>query len=142
MVDETDIANVKPTNPVSFTVETFPSREFVGTVKRIAPKATIVSGVVNYEVGIAIGRDSNVLKPDMTANISIKTAEHETLVVANTAIQRDGDERFVYVEKQGKLEKQPVTIGIRNAGFTEIKKGLGTTDRVLAGSPPALQKND
>ena len=74
MVDETDIANVKPSNPVSFTVETYPAREFTGRVTRISPKATILSGVVNYEVGISIDKGGGkILKPDMTANVSIKT---------------------------------------------------------------------
>jgi RND family efflux transporter MFP subunit len=74
MVDETDIGAVGPGNPVTFTVETFPNRELAGRVERIAPKATIVSGVVNYEVTIRISGDSTALKPDMTANIAIRTA--------------------------------------------------------------------
>jgi len=73
MVDETDIGNVRPGNPVSFTTETFPSREFSGVVRRIAPKATIISGVVDYEVGIEV-RNARELKPDMTANVTIRTA--------------------------------------------------------------------
>ncbi|HYL99930.1 MAG TPA: HlyD family secretion protein [Blastocatellia bacterium] len=76
MVDETDISNVHIGDPVTFTVETYPSRDLGGVVKRIAPKATIVSGVVNYEVGIEIGRkEISLLKPDMTANISIRQRE-------------------------------------------------------------------
>src|SRR5215472_11548443 len=57
MVDETDISNVKPGNPASFTVDSYPSRDFTGTVESIAPKATIVSGVVNYEVTIDVKKD-------------------------------------------------------------------------------------
>jgi RND family efflux transporter MFP subunit len=73
MVDETDIGNVRVGDPVTFTTETFPSKEFSGVVRRIAPKATIVSGVVDYEVGIEI-RNAKNLKPDMTANVTIRTA--------------------------------------------------------------------
>jgi RND family efflux transporter MFP subunit len=73
MVDETDIGSVRPSNPVMFTTETYPSREFRGTVERVAPRATIVSGVVNYEVGIAIRSGLDVLKPDMTANVTVQT---------------------------------------------------------------------
>lgn len=73
MVDETDIANVRVSNPVAFTTETYPSREFRGIVDRIAPKATVVSGVVNYEVGIKIRGGLSELKPDMTANVNIET---------------------------------------------------------------------
>lgn len=78
MVDETDIANVRSSNPVTFYTETYPSREFRGIVERIAPKATVVSGVVNYEVGIRIRTGLAELKPDMTANVTIETARHRS----------------------------------------------------------------
>ena len=93
--------------------------------------ATIISGVVNYPVMATIQRDGRLLKPDMTANITIKTAEREALVVPNGAILRDGEERFVFLIRDGKQEKRTVTIGTRAAGFTEIKKGLRASDLVV-----------
>jgi macrolide-specific efflux system membrane fusion protein len=136
MVDETDIANVAPKNPVIFTVEAYPSREFNGRVERIAPKATIVSGVVNYEVMASVDSAADALKPDMTANISIRTAERQALVIPNAAVQREGDERFVYVDDGGRLTKRQVAIGVREGGVTEVKRGLTTSDRVLTSPAP------
>ncbi|MGH9709370.1 MAG: efflux RND transporter periplasmic adaptor subunit, partial [Candidatus Acidiferrales bacterium] len=142
LVDETDIAGVKAGDPVSFTVEAYPSRELAGTVKRIDPTATIISGVVNYPVIASIQKDVRLLKPDMTANISIRTAEHQALVIPNAAIQRDGEERFVYVTRNGEQEKQRVTIGTREEAFTEIRKGLSVNDHVLANGSSGSQKKD
>jgi RND family efflux transporter MFP subunit len=136
MVDETDIANVRPGERVSFTVEAYPSREIPAVVKRIDPVATIISGVVNYPVMAAIQKHERLLKPDMTANITIETAEHKALVLPNAAIQRDGEERFVFVLKDGKQEKRSVTIGTRAAGFTEIKKGVNATEQVVINRNP------
>jgi len=136
MVDETDIGSVAPGNPVAFTVETYPARELTGRVERIAPKATIVSGVVNYEVMIDISTPTDILKPDMTANISIRTAERQALVVPDAAIQREGEERFAYVEEKGALVKRHLTTGAREGGVTEIKKGLTSQDRVLLAPLP------
>jgi RND family efflux transporter MFP subunit len=131
MVDETDIANVRAGDPVNFTVEAYPAREMPAIVKRIDPVATIISGVVNYPVMAAIQKNGQLLKPDMTANITIKTAERKALVVPNSAIQREGEERFVYLVRNGKQEKRSVGIGARDAGFTEIKKGLNASDKVI-----------
>jgi RND family efflux transporter MFP subunit len=131
MVDETDIANVQSGDAVNFTVEAYPSREMPAIVKRIDPMATIISGVVNYPVMAAIQKDGRLLKPDMTANITIKTAERKALVVPNGAIQRDGEERYVYLLRDGKQEKRAVTIGTRDTGFTEIKNGLSASDQVI-----------
>jgi RND family efflux transporter MFP subunit len=137
MVDETDIGQIARGNAVTFTVEAYPARELTGHVERIAPKATIVSGVVNYEVMIAIDDPANLLKPDMTANISIRAAERQSLVIPSGAVHREDDERFVYVDQAGTIVKRPVTIGTREGGLTEIRKGLDAADRVLIGPAPS-----
>ena len=94
MVDETDIANVRTGNPVTFTVDSFSSRDFPGVVASIAPKATIVSGVVNYEVTININKDAQLLKPDMTANVAIQTAQHDALLLPAAAVHHERRSNF------------------------------------------------
>ena len=131
MVDETDIANVKPGNPTVFTVDSYPSRDFPGIVENVAPKATIVSGVVNYEVTVHIRKDAKLLKPDMTANVSIQTAQHVALVLPPAAIQRDGEQTFVYLAGKAKPERRLVVTGSKEGGVVEIKKGVSETDGVL-----------
>ena len=129
MVDETDIGNVKRGDPVRFTVETFPDREYSGRVLRIAPAGTLISGVVNYEVGIQIaGKPS--LKPDMTANVTITTAQRRALVVPNDALQREGERRLVYLSGNGGLQRRSVVPGNTEGGFTEIRRGLSESDLV------------
>jgi RND family efflux transporter MFP subunit len=130
MVDETDIGTVEPGNPVYFTVEAYPATEFEGVVKQIAPKGTIISGVVNFEVMIDIQSPVDVLKPDMTANVSIRTAERDALVLPSNAIQRNGFDQYVYLEVNGELVKRSVSVGTREAGFTEIRQGLSRGDKV------------
>jgi len=142
MVDETDIANVRPGDPVTFTVEAYASREFSGIVKRIDPTATIVSGVVNYQVVIEIRKGVQFLKPDMTANVSVQTAKRQALVLPSVAIHRDGDRSFVYLLRDGKQEKQNVSVGARDAAVTEIVSGLKPGDRVLTENPQNSKKRD
>lgn len=141
MVDETDIGNVAVGNPVAFTVESFPALEFDGRVLRIAPKGTIISGVVNFEVMIGIDSATESskarLKPDMTANVSIRTAERQALVLPSAAIQRDDSGRYVWVEDKGGLQRRSVTVGTRDARITEIREGVSAGDRVLLHPLPA-----
>jgi RND family efflux transporter MFP subunit len=130
-VDETDIAQVRRGNPVSFTVDAYPSREFTGIVESVAPKATIVSGVVNYEVTIDIGKDAARLKPDMTANVSIETAQHEALLVPSEAVQHDGERAFVYIPSREGPERKPVVTGAKDGTMTEIKKGILADQEII-----------
>lgn len=132
MVDEADIGSVRPRLPVTFTTETYPDREFTGTVERIAPVATIVSGVVNYEVAISISRGVDALKPDMTTNVSIFTAKHTALFLPAQCIHRDGNQNFVYLKSaNGKPLKQIVFAGPRTNNEVEITSGLKPTSSVL-----------
>src|SRR5215813_4150197 len=131
MVDETDIAHVRSGNPVTFTVDAYPTRDFPGRVESIAPKATIVSGVVNYEVTIRITDAAQLLKPDMTANLSIQTAESEALLLPSSAVRRDGDGAFVYVAGGTNWQRRQVIVGSKENGMVEIRKGLSATDSVL-----------
>ena len=130
MVDETDIGTVETGNPVYFSVEAFPADEFQGSVKQIAPKGTIISGVVNFEVICTIDSSVDRLRPDMTANVSIRTAERDARVLPTRAIHRDGFEQYVFVEKDGALARRNVSVGTREAEFTEIRQGLDRNDKV------------
>lgn len=137
MVDETDIANVKPGNPVTFTVDSYPSRDFPGTVESIAPKATIVSGVVNYEVTIDINKYAKLLKPDMTANVMIRTSLHQALLLPVEAVHKDEDQTFVLIPGKNGSERKAVVLGTKDDRSVEIKKGISPTDGILIASPPS-----
>jgi RND family efflux transporter MFP subunit len=125
MVDEADIGNVRPGEQATFTTETWPDHEFSGTVERVAPAATIISGVVNYEVAIAIRRDVRLLKPDMTSNVNIVTAERRALVVPAACLQRDNDGTYVLIRSNsGTPVRRGVTPGSKSGNKVEIVHGV------------------
>jgi HlyD family secretion protein len=131
MVDEADIGNVRRGEKVEFTTETYPDHEFQGIVTRIAPVATIISGVVNYEVAISIERDIALLRPDMTANVNIRTSEHRALLLLSKCIHREGGETFIYVRRPaGSGDKRIVSVAGRVADQTEITRGLNADEEV------------
>jgi Cu(I)/Ag(I) efflux system membrane fusion protein len=80
---------------------------------------------------VAIEPGASRLKPDMTANIRIATAESEALVVPDEAIQRDGAQRWVWVDEGGRPVRRDVTIGSRQGGQTEVRRGLSGGDKVM-----------
>ena len=89
-----------------------------------------MSGVVNFEVMIEIETDASVLRPDMTANVSIRTAEREALVLPNRAVQRDGFERYVMVRGETGLVRRSVSVGAREGPYTEIRQGVSAGEQV------------
>lgn len=136
-VDESDIGEVREGQKSNITVDAFPGEEFTGTVMRIASKGTNVSNVVTFEVKIEVeSENKNLLKPEMTANVSISVAETENALTAPIrAISRKGDETYVtVVTGEGEAEKQeqvPVKTGINDGNRIELTEGGKEGDRVL-----------
>ncbi len=74
-VDEADIGDVKDGERVSFTVDAYPNDTFYGTVTQVRQNATTTNNVVTYEVVINAPNEDLKLKPGLTANVTIYTAE-------------------------------------------------------------------
>jgi HlyD family secretion protein len=130
LVDEHDIGNVRPGLLATFNVEAFPAREYNGHVKRIAPKGTIVSGVVNYEVVIDPDGTIAGLSVDMTATVTVHTGSRMIVVVPAGAVQRNGEENVVYVQTSEGIERRGVLVGERFGNQVEVRN-LTVSDRVV-----------
>lgn len=79
-VDEADIGGVQEGQRVIFTVDAYPNDTFEGTVTQVRLEATEESNVVTYEVVISAHNPDLKLKPGLTANITIYTAERRNVV--------------------------------------------------------------
>ena len=87
-VDEADIGGVKEGERVTFTVDAYPDETFQGTVKQVRQEATTTNNVVTYEVVISAPNANLKLKPGLTANVTIFTAERSgVLSVSSKALR-------------------------------------------------------
>ena len=130
-VDESDIANVKPGQRVTITTDSAAGRGWQGKVNTVSPTATIQSGVALYTVSVTIA-DGTGLKPGMTGNASVVTAEQQNaLIVPNKAVQTQGRNRVVQVLVDGQPQTKVVKVGMSNDSMTEITEGLAEGDQVI-----------
>lgn len=136
IVDETDIGRLREGQEAEFTVDAFPGRAFTGIVTRVAPDATIIGGVVDYEVTIRITSPLDGLKPQMTSNVTIAVDSRRALVVPTPAVRQGGDGLYVWRVSRGTPERVVVTAGARQLDVTEIRSGLAPGDTVLTGNFP------
>ncbi|CDH22976.1 MdtA/MuxA family multidrug efflux RND transporter periplasmic adaptor subunit [Xenorhabdus bovienii] len=76
---------------------------------------------------------NNVLFPNQFVNIQIKVNTLENaIVIPNAALQMSNEGHYVWkVDKENKVNKHKVTIGLQNAQLVVISKGLATGDRVV-----------
>ncbi len=87
-VAEADIGNVTVGQPVNFTVDAFPNRQFRGRVSSIRNSPITVQNVVTYETIIEVRNDDQKLRPGMTANVSIVIAHRPNVLrLPNNALR-------------------------------------------------------
>jgi RND family efflux transporter MFP subunit len=136
LVDETDIGRVRPGQEAEFTVDAWPAQRFKGTVTRIAPDATIIGGVVDYEVTLRITEGMERLKPQMTANVTIAVEGHRALVLPSAAVRQGAQGLYVWRLRGARTERVAVTAGVRQLDLTEITSGVAAGDSVLTAGFP------
>ena len=87
-VNEADIGQIKPGQPVTFTVDAFPSRVFKGEVGKVRLNATMTQNVVTYTVEVVADNADGQLLPYLTANAKFLVGKHEgVLTVPNAALR-------------------------------------------------------
>jgi len=87
-VDEADIGSVKVGQPVRFTVDAFPSDNFVGEVTQIRVLPAAESSVVAYTVVAEANNPGEKLLPGMTTNAEIVMEERRNVLrVPNSALR-------------------------------------------------------
>ncbi|MGV3719631.1 MAG: efflux RND transporter periplasmic adaptor subunit, partial [Actinomycetota bacterium] len=143
-VDETDIGRVRYGLPVEVRVQSYQDRIFHGKVTKIAAGATVKDNVVTYETTVSIIDGGGLLRPDMTADVTLILGRRpDVTLVPSEAVHRAVDRALVYVlhrDKKGKerAEMRDVTLGVSDGIHTEIRSGLKANEEVILAGLPRL----
>jgi HlyD family secretion protein len=87
-VSEADVGTVEEGQNVSFTVDAYPARTFIGRVVQIRNSPVTVQNVVTYDTVVGVTNADFKLKPGMTATVSITTAQRtNVLKIPNAALR-------------------------------------------------------
>jgi HlyD family secretion protein len=142
-VDEADIGRIRSDTPVTFTVDAYPGRTFLGRVSQIRKAPQIVQNVVTYTVVAAVANRDGELLPGMTANVKFVIAKRDdVLKVPNTALRfrpptapaLSSGARVWLPGRDGRPVAVPVAVGISDGTATEIVAGeLAAGQEVLVG---------
>lgn len=148
-VDEADIGDVKEGERVTFTVDAYPDDTFEGEVKQVRQEATTTNNVVTYEVVISAPNADLKLKPGLTANVTIYTAERKgVLSVPSKALrftpQKETVGKMKIVDVANAKNKvwtiegnsivaHEVNIGMTDGTNTQIVGGIAEGTKVVTG---------
>jgi len=86
-IDEADIGKIKENQPVTFSVDAYPDKEFNTTISQIRVNSQIIDGVVTFLAIMDFDNKELLLKPGMSADIDITTQTiKEALIVPKSAL--------------------------------------------------------
>ena len=161
-VDEADIGKIQAGQEVLFTVDAFPERTFSGKISqvRFAPKQE--QNVVTYATVIDVANPDLLLRPGMTATVSIIANEKKNVLrVPNIALRFKADpaDKYLYhydekkdkdsgdkeellnlqqslwiINDSGQVKHIPIKAGISDGRYTEVLNGsIDKGEKVIVG---------
>jgi HlyD family secretion protein len=161
---ESDIGAINPNAPTDFTVEAFPDRIFHGSIVQVRQAPQVVQNVVTYDAVVSVDNPDFLLKPGMTATVSIVTAQRTNVLripdqalrftpnglaptqaggmpqggSGSAAATAPMQSARVWVLRQGKPIAFPVRVGLDDGTYSELLSGdLRSDDRVIVGEQRA-----
>ncbi|OHA09457.1 MAG: hypothetical protein A3B37_02020 [Candidatus Sungbacteria bacterium RIFCSPLOWO2_01_FULL_59_16] len=133
-IPEADFAKVAVGHPARVTLDAYGEEVlFEASVAAVDPAETMIEGVATYKATLQFAREDGRLRPGMTANIDIITAERESVIFVphRAVITRDGATFIRAIEGEA-IRELPVRTGIGGSdGLIEISEGLREGDQVV-----------
>jgi HlyD family secretion protein len=137
-VDEADISKVRLRQPVTFTVDSYSSQIFKGTVSQIRKAPIMTQNVITYTVIVSVENKDLKLMPGMTANVTIETMRKQNVLKipsaslrfrpeAEDTVGKIGDDQAkddtaekVYVLRAGMPVPIQLRTGSNGDGYVEV----------------------
>jgi HlyD family secretion protein len=123
-VNEADIGNIHPGQPVTFTVDAYPGQIFKGTVGKVRLNATMTQNVVTYTVEVVTDNSDGKLLPYLTANVLFEVSNNSNmLLVPNAALRWTPNTQELAPEFRTASETTPETNQAAADGVVWIQQG-------------------
>lgn len=118
--------------------DAYPNKQFPARINFIAPSIDPQRGTV--EVRLAVDPVPEFLRQDMTVSVNIETAKRDqALAIPNDALTNvQGNQASVLLVRNGKIQHQPITLGLRGLAISEVIAGLKAGDHILANPVSSL----
>jgi len=119
-VSERFYPSIKTGMPVSIKSDIYPGEEFSGSVLRIYP--VIDNLTRTFRIELVVPNPGERLRPGMFARATLDVESAETLVVPAIAVLKvqGSNDRYVFIEEDGRAKRVVVEIGDRYDDMVEI----------------------
>jgi RND family efflux transporter MFP subunit len=149
-VNENYIARVRPGQPVMATLDAYPDWQIPSKVRTVIPTADRQKATVKVRISF-LKLDPRIL-PDMGVKVAFleenkppakgkqKDKGPQALAfIPKSAVRSDSSVSFVYLLRDGKVERRPVRLGIDRGTDVAVLAGVNPGDSVVVKGPESLR---
>ncbi|MBF0658749.1 efflux RND transporter periplasmic adaptor subunit [Psychrobacter sp. NG25] len=137
-LDERNLSRLALQQEALAIADAYPDQPFPTRIDFIAPSIDSQRGTV--EVRLSVDPVPEFLRQDMTVSVNIETGRREqALVLPNDALANiQEDTAQVWLLREGKVQRQKITLGLRGLAMSEVIAGLDNGDQVLVDATSPL----
>jgi len=138
-LDERNLSRLALKKKAAVIADAYPEKTFPAQINFIAPSIDPQRGTV--EVRLTVDPVPEFLRQDMTVSVNVETDRRErALVIPNDALSSiKGNKAVVRLVRDGKIQHQQVTLGLRGLAMSEVVSGLSQGDQILADAESKLE---
>jgi RND family efflux transporter MFP subunit len=154
-VNESYIARVENGQQVTATLDAYPDKPFPAKVRTVIPTADRQKATVKVRITIIGLEKYNFILPDMGVKVAFledekpaagqNAAEKRPQAVAyipKTAVRSDSTKSFVFLVREGKLERRAVSLGQDRGTDVAVLAGVAPGDSLVVKGPESLHDGD
>jgi len=152
-VNEAYIARVKEGQAVRATLDAFPNDPYDARVRTVIPTADREKATVKVRISF-LKLDGKIL-PDMGVKVAFlenqkpaaakpgaEKAQQAVAYIPKSALRSDSNASFVYLIKDGKVERRAVRIGTDRGTEVAVLAGVTPGDSIVVKGPESLRDGD
>lgn len=129
---EEEIVKIKINDPAEIKFTALPGKIFKGKVISIDPTEEIIENVVYYKVTVSIEQPPSEIKPGMTTDVVIKTAQKENvLLIPKSAVKEKDGKKIVQILENKIIKEKEIQIGLIGNDAVEVVSGLKEDDELI-----------
>jgi len=141
--DEPELGKLAVGQPIRIVWDAKPGRVWHGHIEHV-PSTVITYGTRNVgEVLVAVDDSDGTLLPNTNVTVTVTTQHEENVLsVPREALHTEGGKEFVYILRDEKLHRTPVTHGTINLTQVGIASGLHEGEVVALGATSGQALSD
>jgi RND family efflux transporter MFP subunit len=149
-VNESYIARVEPGQDVKAILDAYPDREIPSKVRTVIPTADRQKATVKVRISIPHLEKYNFILPDMGVKVSFQGPQEAApakgpgaqAYIPKTAIRTDASTSFVFLVRDGKVERRAISVGMDRGTDVAILAGVMPGDSLGVKGPENLRDGD